>query len=68
MQITKDDFEDWKSNPVTEKVMEVVKENLDRLAYGTMTPAYCRDSIANAIEVGKFEANKWFYNLSHEDL
>ena len=66
--ITEDQFNNWWSDPVAIEFKKMVKENLDKLAYGNMTQSYCRDQIGNAIEVGKYEANKFFYNLRFEDI
>ena len=46
----------------------MVKENLDKLAYGGCTDAMCRDSIANAERVGQYQANLFFHNLQYEDI
>ena len=46
----------------------MLKENLDKLAYGNMTNAMCRDQIGNAQEVGRFDATMEYYNLTYEDL
>ena len=47
---------------------KMLKENLDKLAYGTMTNAFSRDHIGNAIEVGRFIATMFYYNMSYKEL
>jgi len=67
-QLTKDDFDNWWGSPVGEAFRQMVKENLDKLAYGGCTDAMCRDSIANAERVGQYQANLFFHNLQYEDI
>ncbi len=47
---------------------KMMKEDLDKLAYGTMTNASARDHIGNAIEVGRFAAIMHYYNMNYGTL
>jgi len=67
-QITKDDFDNWWNSPVAKEFKEMLKEDLDKLAYGNMTNSYCRDHIGNAIEVGRFERTREILQLKYEQL
>ncbi len=64
-QISKDDFDRWWSSPVGLEFRKMLKENLDKLAYGTMVHSFARDHIANAIEVGRFQATVELYNMDY---
>ena len=66
--ITKDDFQNWWNSPVGQEFREMLKENLDKLAYGNMTDDLCRDHIANAEHVGQFHATMFYFNLTYEQL
>lgn len=68
MRISKQDFEGWWSSPVGVEFKRMLKENLDKLAYGTMTNSFARDDIGNAIEIGRFMATMEYYNLRYEDV
>jgi len=68
MRITKDDFDNWWASPVGQEVKALLRENLDKLSSQTMTEGYARDQIGNAIEVGRYEATMFYYNLSYDDL
>ncbi len=65
MKINSDDFQTWWSSPVGLEFRKMLKENLDLLAYGTMTHSFARDHIGNAIEVGKFQATVEIYNMDY---
>lgn len=66
--ITEDDFNNWKNSPVGAEFRKLLTDNLTKLAYGNMTHSYCRDTVANAIEVGKFEATMFYLKLTYEQL
>lgn len=69
MRITKSDFENWKTSLVGKEFFQrLLKEDLDKLAYGNMTHALARDHIGNAIEVGKFQIIQLYYNMTYEYL
>ncbi len=68
MQISKSDFDAWWDGPVGREFRQMMKEDLDKLAYGTMTNSSARDHIGNAIEVGRFMAIMHYYNMSYETL
>jgi len=55
-RISKDDFEAWWSSPVGLVFKEVLSENLQKLAHGTMRIDYAKDPIMKAEEVGRYEA------------
>jgi hypothetical protein len=55
-------------NPITEEFRKMLKENLDKLAYGSMNNASARDHIGTAINVGRFMATMDYYNMNYEFL
>jgi len=67
-RISKQDFENWWTSPVGVEFRKMLKENLDKLAYGNMTSSYARDQISNAIEIGRFQVTMEYYNLRYEDI
>ena len=67
-EITRNDFDNWWNNPVGVEFKKMLRENLDKLAYGNMTHSYARDHIGNAIETGKYEATMFYYKLSYEQF
>uniref|UniRef100_A0A6M3IRU3 Uncharacterized protein n=1 Tax=viral metagenome TaxID=1070528 RepID=A0A6M3IRU3_9ZZZZ len=67
-RISKQDFEGWLMNPVTEEFRKMLKENLDKLAYGSMNNGAARDQIGTAINIGKFMATMDYYNMNYEFL
>ncbi len=68
MPISKSDFDRWWSDPVGVEFKNLLKENLDKLSHGSMTNAYARDHIGNAVEVGKYEATLFYLSLVYEHL
>lgn len=68
MRISEDDYRNWWESPVGVEVRKLMMENLDKLSHGTMTNAYARDAIGNAIEVGKYQATMFYLNLPYQEL
>lgn len=68
MRISKEDYENWWASPVGVEVKKLMRENLDKLSHGTMTGSFARDQIGNAIEVGKYQATMFYYNLPYNEL
>jgi hypothetical protein len=68
MRITKSDFENWWGSPVGEEFRKMLRENMEKLAFGNMNNVHARDQVQNAIEVGRFMATNELYNLTYEYL
>jgi len=67
-RISKDDFDNWKHGPVGKEFFNLLRENLDKLAYNNMTNSFARDQIGNAQEIGKFEATMFYFKMTYEEL
>jgi hypothetical protein len=68
VKITKRDFDAWWALPVGMEFKKLLHENLDKLAHNSKTENYARDQIGNAIEVGKYEATKFYLNITFREL
>ena len=68
IQISKDDFDNWKNSPVGNVFFGLLRDNLDKLAWGNMTQALCRDHIGNAYHVGQFEATRTYFMMDYKEL
>jgi hypothetical protein len=68
LRISEQDYDNWWSSPVGVEVRNLMRENLDKLSRGTMTNAYARDHIGNAVEVGKYQATMFYYTLPYKEL
>ena len=67
-RISKDEFNSWWSSPCAIEFKKMMKEDLDKLAWGTMIQSFARDHIGNAIEVGRFMAILHYYKITYEAL
>ena len=68
MKITKSDFEAWWNFPVGLEFRKMVREDMDKLAHGSMVESFARDTTANAVMVGEYKALLFIYNLVYEQL
>jgi hypothetical protein len=68
MRISESEFQAWWSSPVALEFRRMMKEDLDKLAYGTMVESVARDQIGNAIEVGRFKAILHYFSMNYQTL
>lgn len=67
-EITKNDWENWWASPCGAAFRKILREDLEKLAHGTMDIRYCHDGVTKAVEVGKYQAIKQYLTMSFEEF
>jgi len=68
MNITKEEFEQWRSNPVTLEVMEILRERKDKIAHQIASGACLGDESAHALAVGRYQEIDDLREMKYEDM
>lgn len=67
MQITKDDFDQWKTNEVTREIFKVLGERKLKIAYG-LADGGALIAPDNAVLVGRYKEIDDLITLTYEDM
>ena len=66
MQVTKQEFIDWKHNPVTTEIFEMIKDRVEESAY-ILTSSAGLDPANDRFYVGLIHAMNDLLNITYED-
>jgi len=68
MNITKEEFEQWRSNPVTLEIMKILMERQDKIAHQIASGACLGDESAHALAVGRYQEIDDLRKMKYEDM
>ena len=68
MQVTKEEFLGWRSNPVTEEIWQVLRERREKVGEQLCRGACLDNSCEYAKAVGHCEEIKDLLDLTYEDM
>lgn len=67
MEITSEDFNEWRANPVTREVFQILRERMEKIAYGLAEGA-CEDMAQYSEAVGRFKEISDLIKMDYEDM